>query len=121
MTPMLWTAIILFIALDMVVIMLVIRRFRSSTLAPVLMGRGGARLLGSVHDMVGQHLRANYSGDPQHLPIAIASLKPRVREMLSGHGVEPRPELVESLIEASVAKHRIASTKQLREALATIG
>ena len=121
MTPMLWIAIILFVITDMVVILLVFRRFRSSTLGPVLMGRGGARLLGSVHDVVGEHLRANYSGDPQHLPIAIAGLVPRVRELLRSHGVEPRPDVVQAMIEASAAKHRVASAKQLREALATIG
>lgn len=121
MSPMTWIAIVLFVITDIVVIMLVIRKFRSSALGPVLMGRGGARLLGSVHDMVGEHLRVNYSGDPQQLPTAIAGLLPRLRDMLRSHGVEPRPEVVEAMIEASAAKHRIASAKQLREALATIG
>jgi len=60
-------------------------------------------------------------GDPGQLARALSGLLPRVRELVESHGVEPRPEVVQALIEVSAAKHGIASARQVREALATIG
>jgi len=115
-----WIALALFVVTDIVVIAFVIRRFRANLLGPTMPGAHMGRIVESAHGMVGEYLRANYSGDPGHLATALASLQPRVRELVESHGVEPRPEVVQALIEVSAAKHGIASARQVREALATI-
>lgn len=116
-----WIAVALFVITDVVVITLVMRRMGPNLIGLMLPGGDRAKLFESAHAMVGDYLRVNYSGDPQHLPAALSGLLPSLRDMLRSHGVEPRPEVVRALVEASAAKHRIASTRQLREALAVIG
>jgi len=121
MSPVFWIALVGFVIADIVIITLVIRRMSSSLLGLTLPGGDRNRLFESIHAMVGDYLRVNYSGDPQHLPAAISGLLPQLRDMLRSHGVEPRPEVLRALLQISAARHRIASARQLREALATLG
>ncbi len=121
MSPIFWIALALFVVVDAVVIALVIRRMSGGLLGLVLPGGDRSRLFESVHAMVGDYLRVNYSGDPQQLPAAVAGLVPKLRDMLRSHGVEPSADVVRTLIQVSAAKHRVASSRELREALATIG
>ena len=116
-----WIALALFVVVDVVVITLVIRRFRASLLGLALPGGDRNKLFESIHAMVGDYLRVNYSGDPQQLPTAIGGLLPQLRDMLRSHGVEPRPEVLRALLEISAVKHRVASPKDVRQALATLG
>jgi hypothetical protein len=120
-TPLFWLALVLFVVVDVVVILVIMRRFSASMLGLMLPGGDRNKLFESVHAMVGDYLRANYSGDPRQLPGALGGLVPKLRDMLRSNGVEPRPEVVRALIEVSAAKHRIASARELREALATVG
>lgn len=121
MSSVFWIALALFVIIDAVIIVVMIRRFSSGMLGLMLPGGDRNKLFESVHAMVGDYLRVNYSGDPQQLPTALGGLVPKLRDMLRSHGVEPRPEVVRALIEVSAAKHRVASTRQLREALETVG
>lgn len=121
MSQFFWIVLALFVVVDIVVITLVIRRFRASLLGLILPGGDRNKLFESIHAMVGDYLRANYSGDPQQLSTAISGLLPQLRDMLRSHGVEPRAEVLRALLEISAVKHRIASTKNVRQALATIG
>ena len=121
MTPVFWIALAVFVITDIIVITLVIRRMSSSLLGLTLPGGDPNKLFESIHAMVGDYLRVNYSGDPQQLPAAIGGLLPQLRDMLRSHGVEPRPEVLRALLQISAAKHRIASTKDVRQALATLG
>ena len=121
MTPFMWIAIGMFLLTDLLVVAMVVQRIHPRLLRLMLPGGDRDALFASVHAMVGDHLRANYSGDPQQLPTAIGGLLPGVRDMLMSRGIEPRPEVVRALIEASAIRHRIATPRQLREALATTG
>ena len=116
-----WIGLALFALADIAVIAFVIQRFRSGLLGTPIPSAHYGQILTSAHAMVGEYLRANYSGDPGHLPTALSGLLPRIRELVVSHGVEPRPEVVRALIEVSAAKHGFASARQVREALATIG
>ena len=121
MSKVFWIGLALFVLADVVVIGFVIQRFRSSLLGTSIPGVHHGRMLKAAHAMVGEYLRANYSGDPSHLATALGGLVPRVRELVASHGVEPRPEMVRALIEVSAARQGIASARQVREALAAIG
>ena len=121
MSPFFWTMIVVFVIIDVCVVLLVIRRTGSTLFGLTLPGGDRNKVLESVHAMVGDYLRVNYSGDPQQLAAALSGLLPQLRDMLKSHGVEPRPEIVRALLEVSAAKHRVASTRELREALATLG
>lgn len=121
MPQLFWIMMAVFVITDIVVIALVIRRFRAGLFTSTVPGASQGQVLGSAHTMVGEYLRANYSGDPGHLATVLAGLVPKVRELMVSQGIEPRPEVVHALIEVSAAKHKIASARQIREALATIG
>ena len=116
-----WIALALFVITDVVIIAIMIRRFRANLLGVAVPGTNLGKIIESAHGLVGEYLRANYSGDPGHLATVLSGLMPRVRELVVSQGVEPRPEVLHALIETSVAKHGIASAKQVREALAAIG
>ena len=120
MSNVFWILMALFVITDIVVIAFVIRRFRASLFTPTVPGASQGQVLASAHTMVGEYLRANYSGDPGHLATALAGLVPKLRELIVSQGIEPRPEVIHALIEVSAAKHKIASARQIREALATI-
>lgn len=121
MSLMFWMALVLFVMTDLIVIAVVIRRM--SPALRILSSPGGtdrSQLLRSAHALVGDHLRANYSGDPGQLPTALRGLMPQLRDLLRSHGVEPEPHVVRALLEISAARHRIAPLRQLRDALATV-
>ena len=122
MSRLFWIAIALFVVTDIVVMTLVVRRMGLGLLGAALPGGADrSKIIESAHTMVGEYLRVNYSGDPGQLPTALQGLLPQVRDLLRSQGVEPRPEVVRTLVEVSAARHRIATSRQLREALATIG
>lgn len=121
MSPFFWLAVALFVLTDVVVVALVIRRNSSTLLGLALPGGDRNKVLQSIHAMVGDYLREHYTGDLQQLPAALSGLVPQLRDLLRSHGVEPRPEIVRALIEISAARHRIASARELREALASLG
>ncbi len=121
MSPVFWNALGVFVIADIIIITLVIRRMSSSLFGLALPGGDRNKLFESIHAMVGDYLRENYSGDLQQLPTAIGGLLPQLRDMLRSHGVDPRPDVIRALVEISAAKHRIATTRQLHEALATLG
>jgi hypothetical protein len=118
---MFWVVLALFVVTDIIVIAVVVRR-----MSPALRmlglpgGTNRNRILASAHTVVGEYLRANYSGDPGQLATALRGLLPQVREHLRSNGVEPEPEVVRALVEVSAARHRVATPRQLREALATV-
>lgn len=118
MSRMFWIALVLFAVIDVVVIAVMIRRFGAGLLGGAA---PGGKVLETAHAMVGDYLRANYSGDPAQLPSALAGLMPRLRDLLRDQGVEPKPEVLRALVEISAARHRIASPQELREALANLG
>ena len=121
MSPVFWLVLSLFVLTDVLIIVLVIRRMSSTIFGLTLPGGDRNKVLQSIHAMVGDYLRVNYSGDPRQLPTALAGLMPQLRDILRSHGVDPRPEIIRALVEISVAKHRVASARELREALATLG
>ena len=122
MSPTFWILLALFVITDLVVIAIVVRRMSSMVWGQALPGvAAGGRVLVTAHAMVGEYLRANYSGDPAALPAALAGLVPRLRDLLRSHGVEPTPEVIRAFVQISAARHRVATSKQIREALATIG
>jgi hypothetical protein len=121
LSAMFWVVLALFVMTDIIIITVVIRRMGPAM--QVLGFSGGAnrsQLLKSAHTMVGDYLRANYSGDPGQLQAALSGLVPKLRDLLRSQGVEPQPEVVRALVEISAARHRIATLQQLREALANI-
>jgi len=116
-----WLALALFVITDAIVIVFVVRRFRANLPGSGFAGARTGPVLASAHAMVGEYLRANYSGDPSHLATALGGLIPHVRELLRAQGIEPRPDVVRALVEVSATRHRVASPRQIREALQAIG
>jgi hypothetical protein len=66
--------------------------------------------------IVSECLRESYDGDPDTMPSVLASIAPKLHEMLSGRGLEPDSEVVRDLIGRSLAKHGV-TTAAAREAL----
>ena len=120
MSPIFWIVLAVFVITDLVVIAWVIRRFRANLFLPTAMDAHPGKVLAEAHEMVGEYLRANYSGDPAHLATALAGLLPRVRALAERDGINPRPEVIRVLIELSAARHGIATAQQIRQALASI-
>jgi hypothetical protein len=121
MSPMLWMFIAIFVATDLIIVTLVLRR-----MAPVLQllqltgGANRSQLLKQAHDLVGEYLRANYSGDVAQLPTALSGLMAKLRDLLRSQGVEVDPATLRGLVEIAAAKQRIATLREIREALATV-
>jgi len=71
----------------------------------------------SVHERVGEYMRANYSGDPAQLEGALRGLLPHVREIVRGQGKTLDDDVLRALLVASIAAHRAATRHQVEAAL----
>ena len=122
MSAMFWIVLAVFVLTDLVVVAIVVRRMSAMPWGIELPGGANrGRILQAAHSLVGEYLRVNYSGDPGALPAALVGLLPRLRDLLRGQRVEPAPEVIKAFVQVSAARHRVATSQQVRDALATIG
>jgi hypothetical protein len=120
-SSMMWMFLAIFLVTDLILVTLVLRRM--SPVLQLLQQAGGAnrsQLLKSAHDLVGEYLRANYSGDLAQLPGVLNGLMSKLRDLLRSQGVELDPATLKALVEIAAAKQRVATLQQIREALATV-
>jgi hypothetical protein len=61
-----------------------------------------------AHERIGEHLRANFSGDPAALPGAFRTLLPVVREIAARHRVTLDDPVLRTLVVSSAVAHRAA-------------
>ena len=117
----LWIAIGLFVVLDVVVTILVVRRVRAGILkvSGLDLSKIGPVTV-AFHERIGNYMQANYSGDLGQLPDALRGLLPVLRDVAREQGLPLDDDLIKVALTASVTKHRIASAGQVREALAQI-
>jgi hypothetical protein len=118
MSPVFWIVIAMFVATDIVVVAVVLRRVMPVvTLFRGLDPERRNRLIQDGHRIAGEFMRTNYSGDPTQLPTALGQLRPQLRDLIRSYGIEPDPTTLDLMIELSAASHRVATRSQLREAL----
>jgi hypothetical protein len=113
-----WVALAAFIIVDVVVTVAVLKGVLAvDSSLKVLTAMPDRKIVEAAHELVGQYLKANYSGDPNSLPAALNGVVPQVTELIRESGAEPGPDVVKALIAISAAKHRVGTMNQIREAL----
>ena len=110
----LWIAVVAMFVVDAVVLMLVIRQRAKSAGFDLAKLHEMSKL---VHERIGEHLRANYSGNVDDLPRALRGLMPVVEQTLRGHGQQWDDTTLRQLVTMSVAGHRFATRKQVEDAM----
>jgi hypothetical protein len=110
----LWMAVVAMFVVDAVVLVLVMKQRAQRTGFDLGKLHEMSKL---VHDRIGEHLRANYSGNVDDLPRALRGLMPVVEQTLRGHGQQWDDATVRQLVTMSVAGHRFATRKQVEQAM----
>lgn len=116
-----WPAFAAFIVIDVVITALILRRVAAGGLR--LGGVDFARLRplsDAMHQRVGSYLRANYNGQPDHLPQVLDTLLPELRTMLREQGLEVDDDTLKAALVVSAATHGLVNPRQLREALSKV-
>ncbi len=65
-------------------------------------------LSAQTHALVGEYLRANWSGDPGTLGLAVRGLLPQVRNLAERHGPALDDTILRTLVASSIAAHHLA-------------
>jgi hypothetical protein len=113
-----WVALTVFIVVDVVVTVAVLKGVLAvDGSLKVLKAMPDRQVVEATHDLVGHFLQSNYSGDPSNLAPALRALVPQVTELVRSSGTEPDPDVVNTLIAISAARHRAGTMNQIREAL----
>jgi len=109
-----WFAIALVVIVDVVVIALVLRqRLRNSGVDFARL----AQLTKLIHEAVGEHMRANYSGNVAQLGSALESLMPVVETVVRNGGHKLDDDTLRLLVVTSVTSHRIAARADVQRAM----
>ncbi len=127
--PSLMPWIVVFVVFDMVVTVLVIRHVLARRAAAGDAAREGnargalpdlRRIAGfteAIHPRLGEIVRAHWSGDPMSLPGVLGIALDEAAREARERGLELDRDTLKRLVEASLAKHRVAKGGALREAL----
>lgn len=106
---------------DAIVLCLIARHFLKKNGASLTIGGMDIRKLAGysrdMHEETGRYLEANYSGDPQQLPRVMRSLMELGRKRATETGLVIDSDVLAKLLEASVARHRVAKLHEIRSAL----
>jgi len=113
----LWLAVVAMFVVDAVVLVLVIRQRAKRAGFDLAKMHEMSKL---VHERIGEHLRANYSGNVDDLPRALSGLMPVVEQTLHGHGQQWDDTTLRQLVTLSVTGHRFATRKQVESAMADL-
>jgi len=113
-----WPALAAFIALDLVVTTLILRKVaaRGVRLGGVDFSRLRP-LADAMHERVGSYLRANYSGQSEQLPQVLDALLPELRAIAREQGMEVDDDTLRAALVVSVSSHGLANPREMREAL----
>jgi hypothetical protein len=115
--------IVLFVIVDVVVMVLVLRQVLRSRgigalgVSGVDLGALG-RFATALHQEAGRYLQANYSGDPAQLPQALRGLTEIARARATEQGLALDDEVLRKLVEVSATRHKVAKPAEVRAALA---
>jgi hypothetical protein len=117
MTPWLWAALAVFLIVDTVIMVIVLRRVTARAGVAGVDLRTVGRAAECAHAQIGDYLRANWSGDPARLSHALRGVMPVLRHVAREHGMTLDDETLKVVLATSVQKHGLATATQVREAL----
>ena len=121
MTSWFWPALAAFIVVDLVITFFVLRRVLARAERPRGLDFVQLRPLSdAIHERVGEHLRANYGGEPDQLPAVLATLMPELREIGRQRGLTADDDTLEAALLVAVTAHGLANPRQVRDALAKV-
>jgi len=116
--------LVLFVIFDILVTALILRHLLAKRAAA---GDGAAAALldigklsqftQAIHPRVGEMVRANWSGDPAALPQVLSRVLDEVEREARSRGLTDDRGVLKRVIEYSLAKHRLARSGEVREAL----
>ena len=121
--------IIAFVAIDLAVTVLVVRRLlarRAAVLTLAADSRAPAALpsfgrlrefTAAMHPRIGEIVRANWSGDADALPTVLTQALDEVEHESRNFGLALDRDILKKLVEASLAQGGVTAGSQLREAL----
>jgi hypothetical protein len=116
-----WPALAAFIVIDLVITFFVLRRVLTRAERPGGLDFVQLRPLSdAIHERVGEHLRVNYSGQPDQLPAVLAALMPELREIARQRGLTADDDTLKAALLVAVSAHGLANPRQLRDALAKV-
>ena len=79
-------------------------------------GIGTGDLAPRADELVANHFRANYGGNPATLPQVIGTLLPPLRQLFASAGVQLDRDKLRTVILVSTAKHGIATPAEVNAA-----
>ena len=116
-TPIIVIAVVLDIAVTAAILWLFLARRKTG--GPLL-GTSWSelkRFADDSHTMVGEYLRANYSGHPEQLPTLLESLLARLEDQAKTQGLALDRDTLRALLQRSIETHRLAKGRELEMAL----
>lgn len=121
MSGMFWVVVAVFVVTDVIVLSMVYKRMRPLISAMRIPDVNRRReLMLATETMIATHFRNSPPGDTLQLGATIASLLPELRGLWQAQGIELDGAALQTVIEGVAVKRGYASSKQVREALATI-
>jgi hypothetical protein len=116
--------IVIAVALDIVVTAVIVwlflaRRKAGGALLGMSLGEL-KRFADSSHALVGEYMRANYSGNPEQLPEVLASLMTRLEDQAKAQGLTLDRDVLRALLQRSAESHRLAKPREVQAALAKV-
>ena len=113
-----WIIIAVSVIGEVVAVSVVLRRVRSQQGALAGLDFAAVRELSTqVEEQTLEHMRANWSGDPQQLSGALATLLPRVRDVVRRSGLPLDERGVRLVLTNVLSAHRIARRGDVLKAL----
>ena len=122
--------LIAFVVLDLIVMVIVLKRvvkLKVSVTTNLFRGGQGPgtldqlRALGQFardqHERIGEYMRANWSGMPEQLPSVIAALLDELDKTAREKGLALDRGVLKAMLASSLRSHRIGRGRELREAI----
>lgn len=116
---MLTVVIIAVAAIDMIVVLLVLRNARARLAAFGATFAERKEMLTAAKTLMSSFLESSYSGDPETLPAVVANLAPQLEQLMRSRGLEPTPTALETLLRGGLASRRVPPGA-MRRAIASL-
>jgi hypothetical protein len=104
----------LFVAIDVLAVLMVVRRKFAQSGVDFTKVAVASRL---VHQRVGDYMRANYGGHPEQLPTVLRDLLPIAAEVARSVAPIFDDHIVELMVKTSIATHHFATRAEVEAAL----
>ena len=113
-------AVVVDVVVTALIVWLVLARKKSGKLLPGMSWGELKRFTDDSHALVGEHVRANYSGQPEQLPEVLANLLTRLEDQAKAQGLALDRDTLRALLQRSVEAHRLAKPREVQAALAKV-